>query len=351
MDSKKLMYIGGGIVGFVVVLIVIILIIDGVNSKKFTYEKLENQLVESTQSYLNNNASILPKDEGKSVSIDANTLSYNGYMKNLSEISKDETCTGKVVVTKNGDRYLYTPILNCGQNYITKTLVDVVKQNNPIVFSGDGLYTEGISLKFKGEFVNNYVMINENLWRILSIDSEGYVRLIFVDKNKLDKTVWDNRYNIDTNKYEGINNYSLSRIKTYLDNLEKGSKLFAESDKTKLAYRDICVGPRSEDNKDLNIDEECKTVVRDRLISLPYVIDYMTTSVDSNCKSLGSASCSNYNYLSNMGLTSWTLTASKDNTNKAYSVFENEFTLSAMTVYIAQLLAHLSTRQFYQNSF
>ena len=329
MDRKKLMYVGGGVVGFILVLVVIILIVSAAGGKNLSHAKLENKMLGAAKSYVKDNAMILPTDEGENVTIDVNTLVSAGYMKNLSELRKNgASCAGQIIVTKNGEKYLYTPILNCGEEYTTKSLVEVVKTDNPIVFSGDGLYTEGSSLKFKGEYLDNYVMINERLWRILSIDNDGFMRLIYVDKEKLNTAVWDNRYNIELDGNVGINNYSTSRIKKTLDDLEKGNELFTESDKEKMAYKSICIGKRSKDNLELNINEECETTTNDRMLSLPYVIDFKTASIDTNCKDLESESCSNYNYLTEMNISSWTLTGSMEDSNKAFFVYENDYSLT-----------------------
>ena len=66
---------------------------------------------------------------------------------------KGVSCTGKVIVTKNGDEYLYSPILNCGEEYQSKRLYEVVTDRSNIVISGEGLYAKEDGYIFKGENV------------------------------------------------------------------------------------------------------------------------------------------------------------------------------------------------------
>lgn len=328
MEKKKLIYIFGGIMGLMVALIVIVAIVSSMGGKSLSYEKIENKMKAAAESYFEDNASSLPQ-EGKSVTIDASTLSNGGYLKDLSDmVKKGENCTGKVVVSKNGARYLYSPVLSCGSSYQTKKLVDVVTGNNPIVTSGDGLYNVDNVRKFKGEYINNYVKIDELLWRILDIDSEGYMRLIYADKSMEESYVWDDRYNIDEDENIGINNYNISRIKETMKSLESSEQYISEDSKANLAYRPICIGKRSSENLALNNNEECATKISDQLFGLPYTSDYLSASIDANCKTIDDQSCENYNYLMNSSLSSWTLNGQKEKSYRIFAVSSAGYSIS-----------------------
>lgn len=332
MDKKKLIYILAGIMGLMIVIIIIVAIVSSIGGKKLSYDKIEDKMQLAAESYFEDNASSLPKEEGKSVTVDSSTLVSGGYLDELSEmVEKGVSCTGKVTVTKNGNRYLYSPILNCGSNHRTKVLTDVVTSNNPIVKSGDGLYIVGEVSKFKGEYVNNYVQIDNYLWRILDIDSEGYMRLIYADSSMEETYVWDDRYNIDRDENVGINNYEVSRIKETMKSLEEGTTYISEESKANLAYRTICIGKRSSENLEMNINEECEVKISNQLFGLPYAVDYLSASTDANCKTIDDESCANYNYLMNSSLSSWTLNGQKENTYKAFSVSRAGYSISTVS--------------------
>lgn len=329
MDKKKLIYIMSGITGVMILLIVIIALISSCSNKKMSYDKLENTLKTAATSYFDNSEVTLPTEEGGSVIVDDNSLTTGGYMKPLSDLVEEGmSCTANVIVTKNGNNYLYSPILNCGDVYQTHKMIDVVMGNNPIVTTGVGLYKQNDMYVFKGEYVNNYVELSGNLWRIIDIDSEGYARLIYAGKNTEEVYVWDDRYNIDKEENVGINDYSISRIKEVLLSLDSNNQYIQDYEKSNLAYRNWCVGKRSIDNKTINNSEECTTTVSGQLFGLPYVSDYVNASIDSNCKTIDDQSCNNYNYLLSSSLSSWTLTGSKEKSYKVYTVSRSRYSLT-----------------------
>lgn len=331
MDKKKLTYILIGIMGAMVAVIAIIAIVTGIGGGKMSYGKIEDKMREAAVSYFKKKENSLPQQNGSSVTVDANTLASSKHMKPLSKmVKKGVSCTGKVVVTKNGERYLYSPMLSCGDKYQTKTLVNVVTTANPIVTSGDGLYSEADNRRFRGEYINNYVKIDGLLWRILDIDNEGYMRLIYVDKNEdtSEAYVWDDRYNVEKAAYVGINDYNVSRIKQTIKDLESGNLYVSEKTKANLAYRPICLGKRSSENLEINIIEECETTISDQLFGLPYTIDYIASSIDPNCKIIDDESCANYNYLMKSSLASWTLNGQKEKSYRVYAVSRAGYVIS-----------------------
>ncbi|MBE6138408.1 MAG: hypothetical protein E7173_01520 [Firmicutes bacterium] len=332
MDKKKLIYILTGFMGVMVAIIIVVAIVNWLGGKKLSYSQVEDKMITAAQSYYSSNENLLPQLEGSSVTVDTSTLVNGKYLSQVSDmVPEGVDCTGKVIVTKNGTRYLYSPMLSCGDDYQTKKFVDVITANNPIVTEGDGLYLIGNVNKFKGEYINNYVKIDEFLWRILDIDSEGYLRLIYVDKatEDMEETyVWDDRYNVDKDGNIGINNYDLSRIKQSLLMLEQGNVYLSEDAKAKMAYRNICVGKRSGSNLEFNIDEECEIVISNQLFGLPYAIDYVVASTDANCNDLDDRSCENYNYLMNSSLSSWTLNGQKEKSYRVFSVSRAGYSIS-----------------------
>ena len=329
MDKKKLIYILSAVAGVMVIFIVIIAIVSSSSRKVLSYSKIEERLKNAAVSYFSDNELALPNNEGGSTTIDASTLADGGYMKQLSELVKEGvTCSGKVIVTKNKDQYLYSPILNCGDEFRTEKFADVVLKDNPVATSGDGLYQDGDIYLFRGEEVYNYVQLDSSLWRIIDIDSDGYARLIYVGKSTEETYQWDDRYNIEADDYVGINDYSVSRIKQTLHNLELSGKYISESAKKNVAYKNWCVGKRSNTNIALNNNEECSETVSDQLFGLPYVSDYSRASIDKNCNTIDDESCGNYNYLMGSSLSSWTLTGEKEKTYRVYTVSSSGYSIT-----------------------
>lgn len=348
IDKKKLIYILGGILGGIIILITIIFIVIGASNKKLSFENIENRLATGAKNYMLANEAALPKEEGSSVTIDAETLESGNYIKSISKMLKEGvSCSAKVIVTKNGDNYLYSPMLNCGESYKTEKLVTRILSDNTIKQSGDGLYKNNDGYIFKGEYVNNYISLDNKLWRIMSIDADGYARIIYSDKLSEDYYIWDDRYNVDSDDYLGINDYSVSRIKEKLDALEDGNKIVTTSI-SNLAYRPICIGKRSSTNVEINNNEECETVINSQLFGLPYVSDYASASIDNNCKTIEDESCSNYNYLYNMKVSSYTLTGVKEKSSKVYFVSGNRIAkINAIEEKTIQLTAYLSNNSLY----
>ncbi len=320
IDKKKLIYILGGVMGGIILLIVIIFIVLGILNQKVSYENIEKRLKTASQKYLSANEELFPKEESGSITIEVDTLENGKYIKPISKMVKEGVnCSAKVIVTKNGSNYLYSPILNCGEDYKTEKFSTKLLSDNATKESGDGLYADGENYRFRGEYVNNYVSLDGKLWRVMDIDKDGYARIIYVDKESEETYVWDDRYNIDVDNYYGINNYSISRIKESLTNLEANNKLVSAS-VANLAYHPVCIGKRSSSNVALNNNEECSTVVSDQLFSLPYANDYVAASVDANCKTIQDESCENYNYLMAMPLASYTMTGVKEKSQKVYFI-------------------------------
>ena len=321
MKDKKMfsLIIISGIV--VVVFIVIMVIISSISNKRLSFEKVEEKMYNAAVKYFDAREEELPKTNGATVTVSAETLASAKTMKDLSNIiPKGSNCSGRVVVTKNGEHYLYSSILDCGTDYNSKKLVDVLTDRNNLVISGDGLYAKDGGYIYKGENVNNLVQLGETTWAIIDIDSEGYMRMINIKGSKNTRSVWDDRYNINEDSYVGINDYSVSRLKDELVSYAKDYYFLEEEYELYAALRTWCIGKRSESNIAINNSEECSIKSEEQLYGLPYVSDAYAASTDSNCRNITDISCDNYNYLSQYALSSWTMTGVSGTTSKAYYI-------------------------------
>jgi len=314
------------VVGILIVLIVILIACSGrgtgvgINS----YSRMEDNLKNASTKFLNKHQDLLPTEEGKIVKVQMDTIYTKKQMEKMTAVD-DETikCDGYVNVSyrinKNDEKsYRIVPHIKCGDKYETEDLYIHVLKNEDVVTELDGLYKIGDEYIFRGENPNNYVQIGNNLYRIMSINKDGYIKLINAKKPYFD-SVWDDRYNVTVQKNEGINDYYVSRVRANLIEYYNNEDSYSETEKNVFVKNNVCIGKRSEGNLLIDRTEECSQTIDEDYLSLPILYDYFISSVDPNCKSIIDESCANYNYLSSLG-TLFTATGSKENTNVVYSI-------------------------------
>lgn len=317
---KKLLFLGAIILGGVLVLFLILFIVSSVMGRNYTYDDMEEIMTNAAMAYFEDNPDKLPS-ENQRVEIDVATLAASGYMDEMVEYTgEDSTCTGKVTVQTNGDDYLYIPNLQCGDDYTTQSLQEVV--TDKVVTEGYGLYEVGDSYVYRGENVNNYLELDNALWRIVKINENGQIMLI-LDTEVSTSYPWDDRYNAGVGYNSGINTYSASRIRDTLSEFyatnDEDDAILSNSDRSKLDTFDLCTGKRSEGDTTKDNSVECSETLADQNIGLLTASDYMMASLDANCNTITDYSCQNYNYLVS-GYRWWLVTASSDSTNDTYAI-------------------------------
>ena len=360
-DPKKKMIKFMGIIVVVMIVILVILFVisslGGGKSNTYSYSEIETILEKAGKDYFKDNSSLLPEDEGDVVEVDSTTLVEAGKMKSLSEYpTKDgSVCTGSVKVEYDGDDYLYSPVLSCGEKYSTVALTTKVLDNTEVVSTGDGLYSRNGEYIFRGENVDNYVELDKGLWRIVKITSNDEIVLVSQDGAGY-TNAWDDRYNEQRGYDAGINNYNVSRIKDYLDTIYKNPDednkelILSKKDKTRIVAFDVCIGKRSINSEDKSNTEECKQTLKDQKFGLLTLSDFLYASVDPNCKSSETKSCGNYNYLitnSNW----WLVTASSENTYSAFKVKSSGSVISdtASSYALTRPVIHLNSSVLYKS--
>ena len=314
------------VVGIMILLLLILYIFSLSASKRtYTYSEVEKILKDAAVSYFKDHPEHLPMDEGSIVEIDSSNLVNDGKMKPLSEyLVDDSVCSGVVHVEMADTDYLYTPYLNCGEQYTTVELYRKILENETVITSGYGLYHVNNQYVYRGEIVNNYVELGGSIWRIVKINSNDNIVLISDGGTSFDQP-WDNRYNEERKFEAGINNYGASRIREYLDKIydnpdeKKGEVLLTSSAKTKLVSYNVCVGKRSPASESKDNTEECKEVLKNQKYGLLTLSDFLYASVDPNCKSANTKSCKNYNYLVK-DFDWWLATANSESSSTVYKV-------------------------------
>lgn len=342
MDNKKLIIIGSSVIGVIVLLLIILWLVSIFGGKKLTYEQVEEKIVNAAEKYYKDNPTMLPASDGD-YSLSYQTLVDAGYIKPLSELLKDgDKCSAEVTVNAQNSAYSYIAFLNCPGNYETKELKSIITEK--VVTSGEGLYNDNGTYYYKGENVNNYIIIgmsgNEKeekaiTGRIMSIESDGTIK-VRLDKKTDGTYTWDDRYNENRGYNDGYNIFEKSRLKDTLKQLETEDKenidtlILSSKVKSKLVSKKLCIGTRTESDTTKDGSSECSVLSTDTyLFSLMAPYEYMRASMDDNCKNLTDLSCSNYNYLSDYDQSSeWLLTATNQNDYKAFEFDGTDISLS-----------------------
>lgn len=314
--DKKFLIMAGLVICLPLVLIIFLAIIQGCGNNKITHEKYEEKMISALEKYAKDNDK-LPEKEGEVLTVELSTLVKKEYIKSTEELLDDTTCEGSVSVrrngasieTNNGGFLSYTVDLDC-KAYSTLHLVDKIKEE--VVTEGEGLYQDNDSYIFKGKKVKNYITFFGDSYRILSIDKDGILKLVKVE-TEMPERIWDNKFNVETNRTTGKNIYKDSAMIDYLLNDYSNSKKFSDEARKYMVAYDVCVGKRGVMDTTIDSTLDCAEKLENQVISLMNVTDYAKASIDPDCSSLRSLSCNNYNYLYQIASSSWTLNSSSEN--------------------------------------
>ncbi len=352
---KKMILVFGAIVGFILVILFILFIFSIFTNKKYSYIEIENIMKEAAIKYYSDHKGRLPQSNETVEAIDEDVLVRNEYMHPLSDYLKEGVnCFGKVEVDYNNGDYIYTPYLECGKAYATEELYKKVTQSKNLVVDGYGLYNINNEFVYRGENVNNYISLDgekeeKSLWRIVKFTSNNEAVLI---KEKTDSCAWDDRYNATTELRNGINDYSISRIKDELKKLYKLNDdqygVLNKKSREKLVSFDQCIGKRAGDYTANDNSAECSVLEPNQKMGLLTLSDYLNASTDINCNSVYSKSCQNYNYLKTE-YNWWLATALTEDTNSVYRVNNVGYIekYSATNMIYIRPVVHLSSKAMY----
>lgn len=309
------------IIIFIVIIVVCIFAFGGKNQKNSSsYSSMEQNLVIVVKKYLNDNAKLIPKNNGEITKVNLDILVNSEYINELHSIEDENVkCSGYIQVVNKNNNYSYIPYIKCGNYYETKKISDYIKDNSPTVIDEDGLYKIANKYVFRGENPNNYLRMGERLYRIIEITEEDELKLISTEKTN-NHIVWDDRYNVDRDRDEGINDFSKSRLKDSLEEIYNSVGFFSEQEKAKIIEHNICIGKRYRNDVSIDGSSECSVEYPNQYVSLLQLNEYPRASIDQNCKTINDKACANYNYLENISSLTRTITAVADNTYQVYYV-------------------------------
>jgi len=315
--DKKFLYIFGGIIALLVIFIIFAVFASMMSGPGKDYAGLETKLVEAAQKYVKDNKDSAP-EIGEVIIVSSETLVSGGHLKELSKYVSDE-CTGQVIVMNNNKLLNYIPELNCTE-YNTKKLAATILDENLVIESTNpyqsGLYEHDGEYIFKGKTPKNYVSFGGVTWRIIKIDRSGNLRLLKAEPEK-QQVQWDTKYNLETKKSNGKNDYEFSSL---LERLKSNYSGFKEENKRMLVRHDVCVGKREAKDYTQSVDIDCAEILENQYISTLYISEVSMASLDEDCNSARTGSCRNYNYMTGLVSSAWTTNAVKNNTYEIFTV-------------------------------
>ena len=320
--DKKFLIIAGGIILLPILIIVFMALIQSCD-RNVTHEKYEEKMISAAQKYIEDKDKT-PTKESEIVTVKLSKLVSEGYIKSTEKLLDDPSCKGEVnirrngvsVESNNGGFLNYTVDLECDK-YKTTHLIDKITEN--VVTSESGLYLINENYVFKGNDVKNHINLYNSSYRIMSIDKDGIIKLVKSEPENATR-LWDNKYNTEINNSYGKNIYKDSVILDYLMNDYENSKKISSKLKKHVVAYDICIGKRSSTDYSISKDVDCSEILENQVISLMNVSDFAMASADPECNSTVSKSCRNYNYLSRVATSTWTLNTLQDNTYEAYYI-------------------------------
>ena len=301
-----------------IIFLIFLALIQGCNSK-VTYEtyldKMENAALKYLKDY-----DLTPSEEGGIANISLDELVDGKYIKSTEKLLKDSSCVGEVNIRLNGSQFksndggLLNSIahLSC-TGYESVTLKDKIMDD--LTTSESGVYSYNGGYIYRGDSVNNYIKFMDENYLIIGMDSNGIVKLIKINNEKRDIR-WDTKYNIETNKSSGINEFRESDMRRKLDSIYENIDKKNIEYKKKLISYNVCIDKVALNNKTIN--NSCSTYYEKQIISLPNIWDYSIASLDVNCLLFDSKSCLNYNYFKLNNINSWTLNGIQDDSYEVY---------------------------------
>jgi len=320
LGKNKLLKIAIGIIVLVIVIVIALLIFHSITGGKTSYSDIENKVLKAAKKYYSENENLLPQSDNEQISIDDVSLTSLGYLDNMADLVKDKdgvTCSAQVIISYNNGTYRYTPLLDCGDAYKSQTFASYIENNVDRVYTGTGLYDLNGEYVYRGEDPNNYIKFSGHIYRIVKI-SDGKAVLILNEKYQ--RNVWDDRYNSVRDRNDGINDYSVSRVKDVLDEIYNGTDLISSDNKSLLAKHALYIGKRNETDNYNDGSIEMSEYLENQYIGMLPLYDYINASIDSGCNSSLTDSCSNYNYLNHYSYNWWTITADASNTYRVYRI-------------------------------
>ena len=293
----------------VIIILNIILIISVVGTfsiikkgKENTYNSLINSILNSAKIYISDNENIESElDLNGYFIITLNDLVTNNIIKDdLIDARTDESIplTKKIVITKQNDFSLnlcYEDV-DC---YVPELLVDKIEEE--IVTSGEGLYQE-LDLNnnqvsyYKGTNPNNYILFDDIFYRIIKINADKSIKLIYEGKKQGTTNLNDGKIGFQPFSISN-NNFADSTIKSYLqtwfdNNISVNNQNLITV--VEQNFSNSIVEYQTNQLKSVFKTSEILNISNTKA-GLLTGYEYLNASLDSSCTNI--SNCSSQNYL------------------------------------------------------
>lgn len=303
------------LIGTVVIIIFLVIITSCSGNKMSSYEGIESSMVSAAKSYYISKEDRLPKEDGETIKVSISTLIEAELLEEVIDPNnKEQTCNGYVEVIKVGKEYSYVPFLTCSGNYEPKYLTDLVKESKLDEY-GNGVYNINGEYVYRGDDVKNYVKFNEQIWRIMRVNSNNEIKLILNDYLE-DEYEWDTSFNVEEDEYVGVTtDYLNTNMRKVLLNFYNTN--FQTDIKAHIVKKDWCIGALTID-ENFNRDKECLKIKEQEYVGLMNISDYGAATLDVNCNNPEQEQCTNRNYLSIPNINTWTMNSVEGSTSEMY---------------------------------
>ena len=321
---KKIMMVS--VAGFAVLFVILFVVVSCQGTKRISYDKLREKMEKVAKEHFKKNEDKLPTEDKETSEYTLSEMISDKKISPLEDLLEEGSpkCEGGVTVTNNNGYYLYTTSLECGDKYSVALLSEKIIEENEVDV-GNGLYKSDNGYYFKGDKVNNWVLFNDQLWRIISIDSDGIIKMVQYKNTDL-RSEWDRHYNSEIDR-TGVNTYYDtekqvgSNIKDAIDDYYNKGKYILDKNKSYIVTQTLCVGKRSPEDTTKDGSTECSVVLEKQNLGLLTVYEILRASLDEGCNSVNSRECKNYNWTYKLDSSTWLATALPNKLNYAYSFY------------------------------
>ncbi len=310
--ENKMFRVMAGVTILVILVIIIVVVLLSSGNKSIT----EATLASAAKAYYEKNTALLPKENYDSATVSLSTLIASGLISNDKE---GASCPSYATVTNMNGVYEYTGFVRCNTNTNTVSLMS--KLTASMTNTGSGFYNVDGKFIFRGENPNNYVKFADTLWRIIGLDENNNIKMIY---QGIYYNEWDDRYNNEEERDKGINDYmssEKSRLKEFLDGFfstnDRNIERFTATRLSRTTKFTTCIGKADIESGNINI---CDETITERVSTIT-IEDYLNASLDESCSLENTINCRNYNFLNT---SSWTITAYSNNSYQAYAIDDDE---------------------------
>lgn len=262
------------------------------NARESSYNDQVNVIIKAAKEWSTDHANVLP-DDGSVYRLPVSDLLDEGYIAN-DEIkdprNSSKNLTGNVEIKYDSSitQFTFTYVDNSSETEdiasanLATTIINNSKKKD-VLLANDGIY--------KGDNPDNYLKLNGTLWRILSNNTDGSIKI--VSNEQTAQISWDE---------EGSSDFDSSTVKTYLNNTFYPSL----NDVTEFKTSDFCLDYNGE-----------KCIKKENItVGLLTTEDYLNASNNLKCISGTETECTKGNYLSDFSETNgpeYTLNSADNN--------------------------------------